>query len=118
MSNPSIEVFGESVDNVDDVWAYFGGFGPGITYYIMPENLYLSLSILLNLAIMNAEGESNKSKPGYGFNILAGKEWWVGAQWGLGIAIYGYYNSQGHMDFDELTMSAFSFGVVFSATHN
>lgn len=120
--NPSIKVFDNEVDNTEDFLVGFGGFGPGVTYYFMPANVYLSVTILADVAIFKSGGETSRSDMGYGFNFMAGKEWWSGEQWGLGISLYFRYGSQTDMgesgDQDDLTISGYSFGALFSATFN
>jgi len=118
MLQPSMEVLGESVEYEGDVWVYMGGFGPGVTYYIMPSNIYFSASILASLAMLSIDGETGESEIGFGFNVLVGKEWWSGEQWGLGVAVYGFYSSMNDKDSEDLTISNYSFGVLFSATFN
>jgi hypothetical protein len=120
--NPSIKVWDEEVENPEDFLVGFGGVGPGVTYYFMPANVYLSLTLLADVAIFKSEGESHSSDVGFGFNFMAGKEWWAGEQWGLGISIYFRYGSQPDLgepgDVDDLTISGYSFGALFSATFN
>jgi hypothetical protein len=54
---------------------------------------------------------------------MVGKEWWVGAQWALGVALYGYYSdmhvqtSIEGINYDYFT-SNYSFGAMISATFN
>ncbi len=118
ISNPTVKVFEEEVDDPGDVQVLFGGVGAGATYYFMPANFYLSLSLLASVATINVEGDTQESNIGFGINFLAGKEWWVGEQWGLGVSAYFRYGSQTDQDIDDLTISGYSFGLLFSATYN
>ena len=64
----------------------------------------------------NTKGESNI---GFGFFLAAGKEWWIGNQWGLGAALYGSYGSMKDKgDFADNAISTYSFGLALSATLN
>ncbi|MBE0572341.1 MAG: hypothetical protein IH618_12430 [Ignavibacteriaceae bacterium] len=119
MMNPSVKVYEEEVENPGDVLVYLGGIGPGITYYFMPSNIYLSATILASIAMVNIEGdETQNSNIGFGFNFMVGKEWWAGEQWGLGISLYFRYGSQTDQDIEDITISGYSFGALFSATFN
>ena len=119
ITNASVKVFDEEVDDPGDVSILFGGIGPGITYYFMPDNIYISVTILAHIA--NVDVESSKlaeSNIGFGFNFMAGKEWWVGEQWGLGVSLYFRYGSQSDKDLEDMTISGYSFGALFSVTFN
>jgi hypothetical protein len=119
VTNPSMKVFDEEVDVTGDVSILFGGVGPGITYYFMPTNIYISVTILAHIANVSVEGSKlADSNLGFGFNFMAGKEWWAGEQWGLGISLYFRYGSQSDQDVEDLTISGYSFGALFSATFN
>jgi hypothetical protein len=116
--NPSTKSFNEEVETAEDFEVLFGGFGPGVTYYFMPANIYLSTTILAHFATIKSEGKSHSSNIGFGFNFMAGKEWWVGEQWGLGVSVYFRYGSQTDKDDEDLTISGYSFGALFSVTYN
>ena len=119
VTNPSVKFLGGEVDDPGDVSILFGGVGPGITYYFMPENIYLSLTILANFADVSVGGDKlAESNIGFGFNFVAGKEWWAGEQWGLGVSVYFRYGSQSDKDVNDLTISGYSFGALFTATYN
>jgi hypothetical protein len=107
----------------NDVTVSVFDFGAGITYYLMPSNIYISFSLLTSQATFEFEGNTGKSQYGFGINGMFGKEWWVGDQWALGFALYGYYSTMK----DEGTIQGinyssdinnFSVGVMFSVTYN
>lgn len=115
---PKIEWAGSST-SIDNSSLSISEFGGGLTYYFMPQNIYVSFSALLPIATIefnNIKGESNM---GFGFFLSAGKEWWIAEQWGLGAALYGSYGSMKDKgDFADNAISTYSFGVAFSATLN
>jgi hypothetical protein len=94
------------------------GFGPQFTYYFMPPNVYLSLTPAITVVSLTYNGSSANTKAGFGTKIAVGKEWWVGAQWGLGIA--GQFLMSFNVDEGTTppTWSTFGGGVSFSATYN
>ena len=96
-----------------------GAIGVGGTYYFMPSNLYLSYS--LGMGSLNGDGNiDGKSKPGLAFDATIGKEWWVGDQWGLGVAgAVTYFTSKDDtiIGIDE-NWSGPTVAVRFSATFN
>jgi hypothetical protein len=70
-------------------------FGGGITYWIMPENLYLAASI--GFARSSVEGNpvrvgieiptADQSAIGAGAHLAFGKQWWVSRRVGLGATL-------------------------------
>jgi len=123
--NPTVYADDEDVGDADEVGDSYGvgqdvrvtGLGIGVTYYFMPVNLYLSGSIGLGQAVFEGDqGDTEPSKLGFGFNALVGKEWWVGAEWGIGLAgqflmVSGEDEVLGHVN-------AFAASALFSATYN
>ena len=86
-------------------------YGGGITYYVMPANVYLSGNLGLGFLTVDSEGEDETSDPGVALDLSIGKEWWVGNSWGLGLAgAFGYHSID---DF-----SGWNASVRFSATFN
>jgi len=79
---PSHTLDGRDVDIV--------GAGPGVAYYFMPLNLYLSGTLLLQQVQLSDSNNSNGavalSRRGLGCSFMVGKEWWVSDDWGVGIA--------------------------------
>jgi hypothetical protein len=115
---PNIEWAGSSTSS-DNSSLSISEFGGGITYYFMPENIYLSFSALLPMATIEFNNTKGESNIGFGLFLAAGKEWWIGDQWGLGAALYGSYGSMKDKgDFADNAISTYSFGLALSATLN
>ena len=97
------------------------GTGIGITYYIMPVNLYLSATLGAaqgSLAVGDEiEGETDS---GLALRFMLGKEWWVGSNWALGLAGVFDYQSlpQETTSGEEATWKTVNFGLLFSATYD
>jgi hypothetical protein len=84
-------------------------FGGGIAYYVMPLNLHFALagSVTVFQIHVGTLPPILNDPAGFGFNATVGKEWWLGGQWGLGIA------AQALLGFaDQYTL----FGVGLAAT--
>jgi hypothetical protein len=98
--------------------------GVGITYYIMPRNIFVSASVGSgSFSYNDADNlDSNwHTDPGFSFQIKAGKEWWVSKNWGLGIAAsYTMLNSDYSLigSSSSETWSSNKFSIVFNATFN
>jgi hypothetical protein len=99
-----------------------GSIGPGIAYYFMPINLYLSGTLTFTKISFsdstprNASGDTNV---GIGLSMMVGKEWWVGWDWGIGVA--GRLQIASMRDYPEgydARMGATVFSILFSATFN
>lgn len=91
------------------------GFGPGIAYYFMPINVYVSGTLLAARAIIQTPDGSANSDFGLGARLGVGKEWWVSKSWGLGIAGTATFASMDDLD-DKLSSTAYA--LLFTATFN
>ena len=117
MIEPESYVNGKSVGTAPGRYIA-GGLGAGITYYFMPSNLFLSASLdfvalRADFGILNLEVETDT---GIGVDFLIGKEWWVSANWGIGVAgqfVYSLVPSQW-----DTTHHSFGAAVLFTATYN
>lgn len=94
---PTITISGisgtKASDNITVGEAMFGG---GLTYFIMPSNIFLSGSIGLgNFSITDSNDNSNNvsTQRGFSMQLKGGKEWWISKKWGMGISLtYGKTN--------------------------
>ncbi len=61
--------------------------GLGLSYYLMPFNLYVSGALTAAKGYRQPAGQSRveESEWGLGMSVSAGKEWWVSDNWGLGV---------------------------------
>lgn len=71
--------------------------GPGLSYYFMPINIYLSGSLGLGFMFMDRPGGVGKpgvpkrtfrSDGGWVLLVSAGKEFWVDREWAVGVSAY------------------------------
>lgn len=95
--------------------------GIGVTYYL-PENFFVSGSIgFANFNMQDNTDNDNKidgaTENGLGFQVAAGKEWWVSDNWGLGVSVAFTYGSAEDKD-DLGEASGYGINVMFSATFN
>jgi hypothetical protein len=94
--------------------------GPGLTYYFMPVNIYVTAAAGLSwLAFPDSDDdESDATEGGFGLNIDAGKEWWVSYDWGFGVAARFWYTRLGDEEAGErFDHDFFGWGILFSATY-
>ncbi|MCB9731754.1 MAG: hypothetical protein H6745_03855 [Deltaproteobacteria bacterium] len=117
---PKVSVGDADLGDAKDTTLTIGGLGVGATYYIMPINMYFAASVGVATGTVRTkrggvtiEGESD---PGFGASFMIGKEWWVGRQWGLGVAAQAILASL--PDKDDERVTAFGIGILFSATYN
>ena len=118
MTNPTVTQDGTDMGDAGGMSLMTYGLGIGVTYYFMPINIYLTGSV--GPAWISAEqgGSSVDSKTGWGINAALGKEWWVSANWGLGLAgqfLYTKIPTNANASSDFGTLSA---GLLFTATYN
>jgi len=93
--------------------------GAGMTYHIMPTNLFVSASGGIGvLAFEDDYGDSKGTRAGLMLTGMIGKEWWVGTDWGLGVAGQVQYLRVRDYVPDHARMNALAFSLLFSATFN
>ncbi len=119
---PSITGMGLNNFNIGNALSITEGmWGGGITYYLMPSNIFFSGSIGSGIySFIDDQIKLNLSTArGFSFQVKAGKEWFVSKKWGLGAAL-GYLstnvdNSSGNST-EKVTSGRFS--IMFNATLN
>lgn len=117
-SSPTYSVNGTSAVGTNTSYGLVG-LGPGVNYYFMPVNIYLSGSLLLaRLAADNGNGSTGNSDWGLAGKFQAGKEWWVSENWGLGIAGMLLAGSNPAGGGSKATFTTWSGALLFSATYN
>ncbi|HET9598239.1 MAG TPA: hypothetical protein VFP65_21810 [Anaeromyxobacteraceae bacterium] len=113
--NPTIELNGVS-QTFSDATAGLVGFGPELTYYFMPQNIYLSTTLALSKATIERNGTSGSTDTGFGARVSLGKEWWVSRHWGLGAV--GHLDFASNKDGAAGTLQTLGASIAFSATYN
>ncbi|MET0344559.1 MAG: hypothetical protein ABW252_26330 [Polyangiales bacterium] len=124
----------KSIDGVenrtyDDLATRMVLLGGGLTYYVMPTNLFLTA--VVGGTYLEEEREDQRagrdertrieSGAGVGVALSVGKEWWVGqrGQWAIGAAITGaFYTAPIETVSEETWAKAHSISLSFSATYN
>ncbi|MEZ5000655.1 MAG: hypothetical protein R2744_13445 [Bacteroidales bacterium] len=95
-------------------------YGGGLTYYIMPQNIFLSGAIGAGQYTITTAGEEGGStQTGIGLFLKVGKEWFVSKNWDLGFNFsfkYVYVNNEVETMAEKL--SGISAGIGFNATFN
>jgi len=132
---PNLILYGEVLGTtVTDATASYGGgapdfsgldltlfgFGPGVAYYIEPVNLYLSGTLTfteISFSDTNTAQPLDNTNLGIGFSFMVGKEWWVSADWGVGVAAEFLVGTAKDRYFDARWTSK-GLGLVFSASYN
>jgi hypothetical protein len=115
ISDPDVEF--NNVEGTADGDLTLGAAGGGLTYYIMPANVYLSGSVGVGVISFDAGNITVESDPGIAADFTLGKEWWVGRNWGIGVAAAVGVHSIPDKDSDE-KLSGASFALRFTATMN
>lgn len=117
---PTFSGFGSS-QTLDGTEVDILGFGPGIAYYFMPLNLYLSGTLLLQQVQLSDTNDSSNSvaltKTGLGCSLMVGKEWWVSEDWGIGVAAQLLFGSAKDRYADAHWTSR-GVAIMFSSTYN
>lgn len=115
VSDPGVEV--DSPSYRADGTIAMNALGGGVTYYFMPGNIYLSGSVGIGGLNVDSQYGLGHSGIGIAFDISAGKEWWLGNTWGMGVA--GGFSMHSIPDEDlEEQWHGTSLAVRLSVTHN
>jgi hypothetical protein len=117
-ANPNAETAGVEIDLDDDVTVYMAAVAIGARYYFMPINLYAGASLGLARFGIEADGD-NIADSDYGFAIQleVGKEWWVDADWAIGVGgRFSHAAADTEQEAGSVTGDALS--VLFTATYN
>lgn len=117
--DPKVE-WGRSSGTAQNTTLGIVGFGGGMTYYIMPENFYLSASVSFPIVSLKVNNTQSDSDTGKGIKLSLGKEWWVSDNWGLGVALVGsvFETTVNEVDLGKKDMTGWYWGICFSATYN
>ncbi|WP_430817821.1 hypothetical protein [Carboxylicivirga sp. RSCT41] len=105
----------------NDISLSEGMIGAGLTYYT-GSNIFFSSSLGMGNFILENDKEDISISTDWGFSmqLKAGKEWWVGKKWGIGVAAYYHHtngiNQEGNIAEEKL--SSHNFGIMFNATLN
>ena len=102
------------------------GFGPGLKYYLEPNNLYLSGSLLFSRlsrgAAANAAATDETSYWGMGGRFAVGDEWWISPHWAVGLAGEVFLaRMRRNPDLSGIAMSeqtAMGFSLLISSSYN
>ena len=114
VSDPTFEVNGQESDSSATYTT--AGFGPMLTVYV-PGNVFVTLVPSLTRLTIEEGGSTDRTKMGAGLRASIGKEWQVGYDWGLGVALVGHVCSNKDPDGGP-TWSTSGGGVVFTASYH
>jgi len=116
VDEPKVKV-GSASGTAEGVSVSVVGLGGGFSYYVMPSNVYLSLSVTASKATLEDSYSSGESEYGLGTTLSLGKEWWVSENWGLGVALVGQF---AYMKDKGVSNKMYNYygGIAFSATFN
>jgi hypothetical protein len=119
MVNPTLEEDGDRFETTD-TRLRFAMLGVGLTYYVLPANVYFTGVIGAVRAAFESRGETSAfDKTGFELDLDVGKEWWVGDYWGLGVAARFAYVSIPPADgVSASNFKGLNIGLLFSATYN
>jgi hypothetical protein len=116
---PTITAHGQSGSS-NDSHLVLGGVGVNLTYYFVPNNVYLTVTPSAVMVGVTKSGTLNQSKVGFGTKVAVGKEWWIADHWGLGLSAQFFFALTDERGYDaELpTWKTLGGGVGFTTTYN
>lgn len=124
LPGPTIKVTNDqSLKTSDNMTVGEAMFGVGLTYYMMPSNIFLSgTGGLGNFSIIDSDDSKNDVSTQHGFSmqLKIGKEWWISKNWGFGVGLtYGKTNLTNKPSGSIVEkMDSNRFGILFNTTFN
>lgn len=100
ISSPEVEVNGVSYSTSTDVSLSENTYGAGLTYYMMPQNIYVGATLGMGNYTVSDGNSNSTTRTDYGIStaIRVGKQWWISRKWALGIGLIGSYTSLTNKD--------------------
>jgi hypothetical protein len=122
LSDPKVEIDGQTGSYPFDFSTSDNSYGLGLTQYFMPHNVFVSGTVSLARMVSTIGNQHASSEWGYGLHVKAGKEWWVGTNWGLGVSAgYGFQTAddqeESGVDYQG-TLTSHQFYILFNTTYN
>ncbi len=123
VTNPTlkVEADGQSMEETaEGVTLQQSHVGIGLQYFVMPLNLYVGGDVGFAQLVVRDQDSTDTTESDLGFygSVIAGKEWWVSDNWGLGVAARLGMASIPDKEASDLTWNTFTGTVGFSATYN
>lgn len=117
-ADPSLTQHGATVPNGGTLSNALYGVGPCFTWYLMPANVFLSVTPSLTWLEFGDYYGSYQTDVGFATRVALGKQWWVGPHWGIGVTgwFVGGFNREGGGA--DATWRSFAGGLAFSAALN
>ena len=108
---------GQSI-RIDDSSVDLFGMGLQVTYYLMPVNVYLSVTPSISTLSTTEANVSTSTREGFGLKVAAGKEWWIGGHWGIGLSGQFFLGSNPDAGAAGVIWTTMGGAVAVSATYN
>ena len=115
---PNVSTAGSSATSLGS--AALGGAGVGLTYYIMPADVYVSCAAAaMVFSLDDALGNGvYSSDAGLGFHGMIGKEWLLAPEWGMGFAVEAMFASMRDKNNPSVYWDGGAISLLFSSTFN
>lgn len=122
LSGPKIESNGENIKTSNSLSMDEVMVGGGFTYYMLPSNIFVSVSAGVGgFALTDEEEDIDISTDkGFSFQLKLGKEWWISKNWAFGIGLsYGNSNVTNKPN-EYLTekLNSNNLSILFNTTFN
>lgn len=94
------------------------GFGPQFTWYLMPSNVFLSVTPSITWLYFSDAFGSFQTDVGFGMRFAIGKEWWLAPHSAMGLAPWFLFSVNGEGGGANATWTSFAGGLGFTMTIN
>lgn len=115
--SPGVSRDGVDLGDAIDASVSLSGIGGGVTYWLMPANIYVMTMLGFAKATIEEDGFSVQSDWGFALQGMVGVEFWVDDEWGLGFAGQLLWANV-PTDRSSISSSFMAVNLLFSATYN
>jgi len=120
LSNPDFSANNGSSSSTNDTSVSLFDVGIGAAYYLDPANVFVSGTLATSKASFTFDDGVDRVTDNTNWGIMtrlaAGKEWWVGSEWAMGVA--GEVGLARMSVTDAEAVTAKEFSILFSLTCN
>jgi hypothetical protein len=92
------------------------GFGPSFDWYLMPADVYFTVTPSLTWVNFSDLSGGFQTSAGFGTRFAVGKEWWVAPHWAVGVS--GWFAFSFNHESAAGTWHTYTGGLGFSSTFN
>ncbi len=121
VSSAPLKVNGKPDENTPGISVTEMSYGPGITYYSTPSDIFGSATLGVGTFNFSGEKQDFTTHMGFSGQFKVGKHWWLSDQWGISLgAAYGFtsvhYTNVKYIETEDFSSNRFA--IIASLTYH